>query len=74
MSNKDRFPKGLVWFYVGIILIVLSCYLIFKGIEVGKFFPISVVGFIINLCTFIFIPRKRFYPQEDQQKEEGKKE
>ena len=74
MSTKTRFPKGLVWFYVGIILIVLSCYLIIKGVETGKFFPLSVIGFIINLGTFIFIPRKRFYPQEDQQKEEGKKE
>ena len=74
MSIKDKSPKGLVWFYVGIILIVLSCYLIFKGVEVGKFFPVSVIGFIINLCTFIFIPRKGFCRQENQQEEEGKKE
>ena len=74
MSTKTRFPKGLVWFYVGIILIVLSCYLIIKGVETGKFFPLSVIGFIINLGTFIFIPRKRFYPEENQQEEECKKE
>ena len=74
MSTKTRFPKGLVWFYVGIILIVLSCYLIIKGVETGNFFPLSVIGFIINLGTFIFIPRKRFYPEENQQEEEGKKE
>ena len=74
MSNKDKSPKDLVCFYVGIILIFLSSYLIFKGVEVGKFFPVSVIGFIINLCTFIFIPRKRFCRQENQQEEEGKKE
>jgi hypothetical protein len=74
MSIKDKYPKGLVWFYVGIILIILSCYLIIKGVETGKLFPLSVIGFIINLGTFIFIPRKRFYPEENQQEEEGKKE
>jgi hypothetical protein len=27
-----------------------------------------------NIATFILIPRKRFYPQEDQQEAESKKE
>ena len=74
MSTKTRFPKGLVWFYVAIILTFLSNYLIFKGVDIGKFFSLSVIGIIILLGTIIFIPRKIYYPQENQQEEEGKKE
>ena len=74
MSTKTRLPKGLVWFYVAIILTFLSNYLIITGKEMGKFFPISVIGFIILLGTIIFIPRKIYYPQENQQEEESKKE
>ena len=40
MSTKTRLPKGLVWFYVAIILTFLSNYLIITGKEMGKFFPI----------------------------------
>ena len=74
MSTKTKFPKGLVWFYVAIILTFLSKYLILKGVEIGKFFSLSVIGIIILLGTIIFIPRKIYYPQENQQEEEGKKE
>lgn len=69
MSDKNRFPQGLIWFYIGIALIFISNYLIITGVKDGKFFPISVIGFVINLGTFIFIPRKKFYPEEDKQEE-----
>lgn len=74
MSTKTRFPKGLVWFYVAIILSFLSNYLIITGKEMGKFFPISVIGILILFGASIFIPRKIYDPQENQQEEEDKKE
>lgn len=74
MNTKNRFPKGLVWFYVAIILSFLSNYLIITGKEMGKIFPISVIGIIILLGASIFIPRKIYDPQENQQEEESKKE